>query len=93
MRINNPYRQVIKSWMVGIICGAIFLAGMLWNGAAAGQPQTCEEKLRQTVSMLDITRGSRDQVELSLAEMFTRYQDAIREIEDLKKRDVKPEGK
>jgi len=50
----------------------------------AGEPASCNDRLRQTASMLDITRSGRDQAELSLAELFGKYQDALKQIEDLK---------
>ncbi len=76
-----------------------FVAGMLFGVCVlsvavgyAGQGATCEEKLRQTASMLDITRGGRDQAEQALAELFTRYQDALKQVEDLKAK-LPKEGK
>jgi hypothetical protein len=50
----------------------------------AGEPASCNDKLRQATAMLDITRSGRDQAELSMADLFGKYQDAIKQIEDLK---------
>ncbi len=57
--------------------------------AMGQQKVSCDDRLRQAVSILDITRDGRDRAESSLAELFIKYQDALKQIEDLKAKQSK----
>jgi len=80
----------MKKFVAGILAGATILSSTI---GFAGPVVTCEEKLRQMVSMIDITRAGRDQAEMSLADLFGKYQDAIKQIDELKTKESKPEAK
>jgi hypothetical protein len=49
-----------------------------------GEQNTCEARLRQSQSTLEIVRAGRDQLEAQLAEIFNKYQDVARQLESLK---------
>lgn len=79
----------MNKFIVGTLTGiALMVTPQIF---AQQQPKSCDEQLRHTQAMLDIVKSGRDQSETSLAEIFTRYQDAMRQVEALK---AKPaEGK
>ena len=85
-------RIKIKKFIVGIFiiitCMTIIIPFTIY-----GQSQDCEDNLRKKTLMLDIMRTERDQADIALTELFTRYKDAIRQIEELKTKEVKPEEK
>jgi hypothetical protein len=74
---------------------AMMVAGgilTIWMTSAPAQQESCDERLRQTSAMLEITRDGRDRAERALAEMFGRFQDAMKQLDETKKKG-KPEGK
>ena len=71
----------MKKLVVGMLVGASLLSSVV---VFAGQEDTCEEKLRKVSTRLEITHNGRDQSEQALAELFGKYQDAMKQIEELK---------
>jgi hypothetical protein len=58
----------------------------------AGQGPSCEERLHHARALADLSRASRDQAESTAAEWFSRYQDATKQLEELRAQPPK-EGK
>lgn len=54
---------------------------------------SCEEDLKHTMEEMRVVRLERYQTSQALAELFTKYQEAIRQIKELKVKDVKLEVK
>jgi multidrug efflux pump subunit AcrA (membrane-fusion protein) len=61
----------------------IMLIIVVWDAAHTytqpAEPPTCEQQLAATQTMIDILRGSRDQLEQTLAEIATRLQSEVRQ--------------
>jgi len=51
---------------------------------AYAQGQDCRDELSQARSMIEVLRASRDQSEHLLSQMYSRLQQALRELEALK---------
>jgi peptidoglycan hydrolase CwlO-like protein len=52
--------------------------------ASQAFPQSCEDQLKQHKAMIDIVKAGRDNAEASLADVFSRWQAATKELETAK---------